>query len=83
MIVGTPECYEPSEAMSVLREWYAEKQQEIHVVGPLTSSSKYALDSERRHSTNPAEFQRFLDRAMDMYGAKSLVYVGVARSFIL
>lgn len=76
IIIATPECYEP-EAVTGIREWFAETSRQIFAVGPLlpVSGSSSALLGESQLSANAADIQNFMDTTERSHGKGSMLYV--------
>jgi len=83
LILNTLEAYEP-EAIVGLRDWLGERCCPVYAVGPLfpiADADERKSVSRQEFSVNHTEVETSLDRALQIYGEKSLVYVSFGSLF--
>ncbi|PSR79622.1 hypothetical protein PHLCEN_2v6923 [Hermanssonia centrifuga] len=82
ILVATPECYEPTETVRAMREWFAETSRPVYAFGPmLPPFGQNATVNEKKQSANSGEIDELLERALKTHGEHSLVYISFGSVF--
>lgn len=75
MIIGTSQCYEPSETLEDLSRWFAKTSRPVHVFGPMFPVYNSASISEKEQVAKAQGLDDFIARILESHGPKSLLYV--------
>ncbi len=69
ILVATPECYEPTETVHAMREWFAETSRPVYAFGPLLPPfGQHATVNEKKQSANSGNVDELLERALKAHG---------------
>lgn len=76
VILTTSESYEP-EAVTVVKDWFAETSRSVFVLGPLlpTTHDPRALAGEKQTSAKAKEIDLFMESTLASHGKGSMLYV--------
>ena len=76
MILTSAEAYEP-QAITAMKEWFAETSRSVWAVGPLLPSiaSQEAIAGEEASSPNFKELTSFLNSTLESHGPHSVLFV--------